>query len=87
MSNIPQRTCMGCNTKKNKNELLRIVKTNQNEIIIDKTGRAQGRGAYICNNEECLNKVKRNKRLEKSLNTVLSEDIYNSIRGVIIDKQ
>ncbi len=86
MSNIPQRTCMGCNIKKNKNELLRIVKTNQNKIIIDKTGKAQGRGAYICNNEECLGKAIKNKRLERSLNFALSEDIYNNIRGVIIDK-
>ena len=86
MKKIPQRTCMGCNEKKNKNELIRIVKNKQNKIIIDQTGKAQGRGAYICNNIDCLEKVIKNKRLEKALDTILSDDNYSELRGVIIDK-
>ena len=86
MKNIPQRTCMGCNEKKNKTDLIRIVRNKQNEIIIDETGKAQGRGAYICNNIDCLEKVIKNKRLERVLNTSLSEDDYNKLRGVIVDK-
>ena len=50
MKSIPQRTCMGCNSKKDKKDLIRIVKNNKNEISIDKTGKQDGRGAYICNN-------------------------------------
>lgn len=86
MLNSPQRTCMGCNAKKDKSELIRIVKNKQNEISIDKTGKTQGRGAYICNNINCLQKVMKNNRLEKVLNTKISEETYNNLRGVIIDK-
>ena len=54
MRQKPQRTCMGCNTKKDKQDLIRIVKNKENEISIDKTGKKEGRGAYICDNIECL---------------------------------
>ena len=63
----PQRTCMGCNQKKDKKDLVRIVKNKENQINIDKTGKLQGRGAYICNNIECLENVIKTKRLEKIL--------------------
>ena len=48
MKKQPQRTCMGCNQKKNKKELIRIVKNKNNEISVDRTGKKEGRGAYIC---------------------------------------
>ena len=54
MKKIPQRTCLGCNEAKPKNELIRIVKQSDGKIFVDKTGKAEGRGAYICNNVECL---------------------------------
>ena len=54
MKKMPQRTCIGCNVKKDKKDLIRIVKNKKKEINIDKTGKQDGRGAYICNNEECL---------------------------------
>lgn len=87
MKILPQRTCMGCNEKKNKLELIRIVKNKDNDIIVDKTGKAEGRGAYICKNEKCLNNVIKSKRLEKVLECKINEEIYNKLRGVIIDKQ
>lgn len=88
MKNIPQRTCMGCNTKKDKNDLIRIVKkTNsehqQNSIIIDKTGKQEGRGAYICNSLECLEKAIKTKRLERTLDTKISEEIYSNLKKII----
>ena len=86
MKNKPQRTCMGCNEKKDKNALIRIVKNTDNEISVDKTGKKEGRGAYICNNENCLNKVIKSKRLERILEMSISQEIYDSLRGVIIDK-
>lgn len=86
MKTIPQRTCMGCNTKKDKKDLIRIVKNKENIITLDKTGKMQGRGAYICDNIECLEKVIKTKRLERILETKISEEIYNDLRGVIIDK-
>ena len=87
MKKMPQRTCMGCNVKKDKNELIRIVKNKENQLNVDKTGKMQGRGAYICNNIDCLEKVIKTNRLERVLETKISKDFYNSLRGVIIDKQ
>lgn len=86
MKSLPQRTCMGCNAKKDKKELIRIVKNKEGNISIDRIGKAQGRGAYICDNIECLNKVIKSKRLEKALDTKISEEVYENLRGVIIDK-
>lgn len=86
MKNIPQRTCMGCNEKKDKNKLIRIVKNQNNEINIDKTGKMSGRGAYICDNIQCLEKVVKSKRLEKVLDINISDEIYESLRGVIVDR-
>ena len=80
----PQRTCMGCNTKKDKKDLIRIVKNKENEISIDRTGRKDGRGAYICDDIQCLEKVIKSKRLEKVLDIKISEEIYENLRGVIL---
>lgn len=85
MKNQPQRTCMGCNTKKNKKDLIRIVKDKENQISIDKTGKQQGRGAYICDDIQCLEKVIKSKRLEKVFDMKISEQIYENLRGVILD--
>ena len=66
MKSVPQRTCIGCNIKKDKKDFIRIVKDNQNNISIDRTGKANGRGAYICDSLECLEKAIKSKRLERS---------------------
>lgn len=86
MKKIPLRTCMGCNEKKPKKELVRIVKNKDGEIFIDRTGKADGRGAYICDSIECLEKIIKSKRLEKVLEITIPEEVYNNLRGVIIDK-
>ena len=86
MKKIPLRTCMGCNEKKPKKELVRIVKNKDGEIFIDRTGKADGRGAYICDSIECLEKVTKSKRLERVLEIQIPEEVYNNLRGVIIDK-
>lgn len=86
MKSLPQRTCMGCNSRKDKKDLIRIVKNKEGVISIDKTGKANGRGAYICNNISCLEKAVKSKRLERVFETKISEEIYESLRGVIIDR-
>ena len=86
MSNILQRTCIGCNTKKNKNDLIRIVKDKNGIIKIDNTGKMQGRGAYICNNIACLENAKKKRKLEKSFSCKIDENIYENLRGVISEK-
>lgn len=87
MKKIPLRTCMGCNEKKPKKELVRIVKNKDGEIFIDKTSKAEGRGAYICDAIECLEKVIKSKRLEKIFESKISEEVYDNLRGVIIDRK
>lgn len=84
MKNQPQRTCMGCNVKKDKKDFIRIVKNKEGQISIDRTGKAQGRGAYICDNIECLEKVIKSKRIEKIFDMKISEEIYENLRGVIL---
>ncbi len=86
MKNQPQRTCMGCNSKKDKRDLIRIVKNKENEISIDRTGKQEGRGAYLCDDIQCLEKVIKSKRLEKILDSKISEEIYENLRGVILDQ-
>ena len=86
MKKQPQRTCMGCNEKKDKKDLIRIVKNKDNEISIDRTGKKEGRGAYICDDVNCLEKVIKSERLERVLEIPISKEIYESLRGVIIDK-
>lgn len=86
MKRQPQRRCMGCNEKKDKKDFIRIVKNKDNQINLDKTGKLEGRGAYICDNIDCLNKVIKSKRLEKVFDIKISEEIYESLRGVIFDK-
>ncbi len=77
---------MGCNSQKDKKDLIRIVKNKENEISIDRTGKKEGRGAYICDDIQCLERVIKSKRLEKVFDLKISEEIYESLRGVILDK-
>ncbi len=84
MKKIPERTCLGCNEKKPKNELIRIVRTSENVVCVDPTGKKNGRGTYICKNESCLDKLIKSKRLSKALETNIPDEIYEEIRKVII---
>lgn len=86
MKKMPQRTCMGCNIKKDKKDFIRIVKNKDNEINIDKTGKMQGRGAYLCNNIECLEKAIKTKRIDRIFETKIDNQIYERLRGVMLDK-
>ena len=87
MKKIPQRTCLGCGEIKPKQELIRIVRQNDGSIFVDKTGKANGRGAYICNNIECLEKAIKSKRLDKNFKIEINNEIYESLRGVIIGNE
>ena len=64
---IPLRTCIGCKCKKPKKEMIRIIKTPDGKIEIDRTGKKSGRGAYICGNDKCLDTAFRENSLKKSL--------------------
>ena len=86
MKSLPQRTCIGCGIKRNKRELIRVVKDKEGNINIDKTGKANGRGAYLCDNVECLEKAVKSKKLEREFETKIENEIYESLRGVMIDE-
>ena len=86
MKKIPQRTCIGCREKKEKRELIRIVHNKEGEINIDKSVKMQGRGAYVCDNIDCLEKAIKSKSLERVFEVKIEEEIYEKLRGVIIDK-
>ncbi|MDW7739492.1 MAG: YlxR family protein [Bacillota bacterium] len=76
---IPLRICIGCQEKKPKKELVRIVRTPEGEIALDLTGKKAGRGAYICSQEVCFNKALKGKRLERNLQHPLSEEVVKDI--------
>lgn len=83
MKELPKRTCIGCKEVKIKKELIRIVKNKENQIFVDKTGKANGRGAYICESIECLEKAIKTKALERGFETQISDEVYDELRKTI----
>ena len=76
---IPMRKCVGCQEMKEKKSLIRVVKTAEGDIILDDTGKKNGRGAYICKRLECFKKSKKTKALERSLGVSVSEQVYEEL--------
>lgn len=76
---IPLRQCIGCGEMKPKKELLRILRTEDGSILLDVTGRKNGRGAYICPNAECLKKAAKSKGLERSFKMAVDSSIYEGL--------
>jgi len=77
MIKTPMRTCLGCGEKQPKNEMLRIVKTVDQEIILDKTGKTNGRGCYVCKNESCMANIIKQKKLSRSFEMNVPNEIYD----------
>ena len=73
---IPQRQCMGCRERKEKRELIRVVRAPDGSVSLDFRGKAPGRGAYICPDMACLKKALRSKALDRSLEVIIPEEIY-----------
>ncbi len=76
---IPLRKCVGCGEMKPKKELIRVVKSPEGEISIDLTGKKSGRGAYICHSKECFLKARKSRRIEKSFETAISDEVYDQM--------
>lgn len=81
---IPQRMCIGCQEMKPKKELIRVVKNSEGVIKVDLTGKAPGRGAYICKSLECLEKAIKTKRFEKNFETKIDESIFQRLREELL---
>ena len=77
---IPLRKCTGCNEMKDKREMIRVVKNNEEQFSLDFTGKKPGRGAYICKNIACLNQAEKNKGLERSFKMAVGKEIYEQLR-------
>lgn len=77
---IPMRLCLGCNEGKPKAQLIRIVKNKEGVISVDFTGKKPGRGAYICNDVACLEKLQKNKRLAGAFSCRIDDEIYDTLR-------
>ena len=76
---IPLRQCVGCGEMKSKKEMMRVLKTAEEGIVLDVTGRKNGRGAYLCVSRECLLKAKKNRGLERSFKMSIPEDVYDCL--------
>jgi len=76
---IPLRQCVGCGEMKSKKEMMRILKTPEDTITLDMTGKKNGRGAYLCISKDCLQKARKNKGLERSFKMSIPNDVYDSL--------
>ena len=74
------RKCVGCQEMKNKREMLRVLKTSEEEFVLDTTGRKNGRGAYVCFSTECLSKAIKNKGLERSFKQAIPKEVYENLK-------
>ena len=83
---IPLRTCVVTREKLEKKDLIRIVKNKENEVFIDETGKANGRGAYIKRDMDTLEKAKKGKHLDRHLEINISEKIYDELANIINSK-
>ena len=78
---IPMRQCLGCREMKPKKEMIRVVRSPEGEISLDFRGKANGRGAYVCPNQDCLKKAVRGRALEKAFSSPIPEEVYDRLRA------
>ena len=76
---VPMRQCTGCGEMKNKKDMVRILRTTENEIVLDATGRKNGRGAYLCGKPECLKKARKSRAIERALSVEVPESVYDQL--------
>ena len=76
---MPLRMCVGCQEMKNKKEMIRVIKTPEGTFMLDATGKKNGRGAYVCPSEECLQLARKNKGLERSFKQAIPAEVYESL--------
>ena len=77
---IPLRQCIGCGGSKNKKEMIRVLKTPEEEFTVDATGRTNGRGAYLCRSMECFEKAVKGKGLERSFKMAIPKEVYETLK-------
>ena len=80
---VPMRMCVGCREMKPKGELMRVVKPQEGDCTIDRTGKAPGRGAYVCENAECLKKAQKTHALERALEAKIDDAVFEQLAAQI----
>ena len=85
MKKVPLRKCTGCGEMKTKKELIRVLKTPEDTIVLDITGKKNGRGAYLCNQIECFRKARKTKGLERSLQCEIPAGVYDELEKELTD--
>ncbi|MDL2301792.1 YlxR family protein [Lachnospiraceae bacterium OttesenSCG-928-D06] len=76
---IPLRQCIGCGEMKGKKDMMRVVKSADNQINIDVTGKKNGRGAYLCKQRECLQQARKSKGLARSFKMSIPDEVYDTL--------
>ena len=86
---VPMRKCVGCQEMKSKKEMIRVIKTAEGEILLDATGRKNGRGAYLCPSMECFKKAVKGRGLERSFKMAIPREVYETLEKEMeeIDRQ
>ena len=84
---IPMRQCVGCGTMKSKKEMMRVLKTADEGIVLDTTGKKNGRGAYLCESMECLKKARKGKGLERSFKMSIPNEVYDSLEREFLESE
>jgi len=82
---LPMRKCALCGEQKAKSALIRVVRTPEGEVLLDRTGKQNGRGVYMCRSVDCLKKARKSGRLASSLSCVIPEDIYDELAAEVSD--
>ena len=82
---IPMRQCIGCGEMKSKRDMMRVLRTTEGEIVLDDTGRKNGRGAYLCRRPECFKKAVKSKGLERALKTPIPAEVYENLEKEIVN--
>lgn len=84
---IPMRQCLGCNEHRPKRELIRVVRTPLGEVKLDPVGKMAGRGAYVCRDLACFQKVRKNGRLSRNLECEIPEEVYDKLIADLADAE
>ena len=79
MKKVPVRQCVGCREMISKNDLLRVIRTPEEDVVLDPTGKQNGRGAYLCKSASCFSKARKSKGLERSLKVSIPDEVYDKL--------
>lgn len=83
---IPMRTCVGCGSSLPKRELIRVVRDPNGKVDLDLTGKRAGRGAYVCPNEQCLERAVKGRKLDRALELTIQNDVLVDLKRILYEQ-